>query len=439
MGASNVTARKERSWTRAEARLMEEVVSRGNMMAALNRVEGNKGAPGIDGMTVAELRPHLRERWAVVKEELLQGSYRPQPVRQVEIPKSNGGTRTLGIPTVMDRLIQQALHQVLVPLFDSDFSDSSYGFRPGRSAHQAVQAARRHVAGGRRWVVDIDLEKFFDRVNHDILMSRVARKVGDKRVLRVIRRYLQAGVLEGGLVSSRVEGTPQGGPLSPLLSNILLDELDKELEGRGHAFCRYADDCNVYVRSKHSAQRVMASLRRFLEERLKLKVNAAKSAVDRPWRRSFLSYTMTFHQKPRLKVADLAVQRFKGNLRQLCRRGRGRSLGRIIEEATPKMRGWLAYFRLAEVKGIFEELDQWLRRKLRCILWRQWKRPFSRAKRLMQRGLSETRAWQSAQNGRGPWWNAGASHMHDAYRKSFFTNLGLISLAGQINRFQNAT
>ena len=437
-GASNVTACKESSRTKAQERLMEEVLSRSNMMAAYDRVVSNKGAPGIDGISVGELKSNLQQNWSAIKEELLNGSYRPQPVRKVDIPKPDGGVRTLGIPTVLDRLIQQALHQGLHPLFDPDFSENSYGFRPGRSAHQAVQAARRFVVEGRRWVVDIDLEKFFDRVNHDILMSLVARKVKDKQILVLIRRYLQAGVLEGGIVSPRAEGTPQGGPLSPLLSNILLDEFDKELERRGHCFVRYADDCNVYVQSRRSGERVMASLTRFLEQKLKLKVNVTKSAIDRPWRRTFLGYSMTFHKKPRLKVADSSVKRLKGGLRQVFRRGRGRSLKRIIEEFTPKLRGWIAYFRLAEVKGIFDKLDGWLRRKLRCILWRQWKRPYTRARKLMQRGLSEQRAWQSAQNGRGPWYNSGASHMNDAFRKAFFDNLGLVSLVDRRRRFQHA-
>jgi len=437
-GASNVTACRESSRTKAQPRLMEMVISRSNMMAAYGRVASNKGAPGVDGISVGELKSHLRQNWPSIKEDLLDGSYCPGPVRKVEIPKPDGGVRTLGIPTVQDRLIQQALHQVLQPLFDPDFSENSYGFRPGRSTHQAVQTARKFVAEGRRWVVDIDLEKFFDRVNHDILMSLVARKVKDKQVLVLIRRYLQAGVLEGGLVSPRAEGTPQGGPLSPLLSNILLDELDKELEKRGHRFVRYADDCNLYVQSRRSGERVMASLTRFLEKRLKLKVNVAKSAVDRPWQRTFLGYSMTFHKKPRLKVADSSVKRLKANLRQVFRRGRGRSLKKVIEESTPKLRGWIAYFRLAEVKGIFEELDGWIRRKLRCILWRQWKRSFTRAKNLMRRGLPEQRAWKSAQNGRGPWYNSRASHMNDAFRKSFFDNLGLVSLVDRLRRFQHA-
>ena len=416
---------------------MEVVVSRGNMMSAYSRVVANKGAAGIDGMPVGALMDHLRKEWDRIKEELLAGVYTPQPVRKVEIEKPGGGTRMLGIPTVLDRLIQQAVHQVLSPVFDPGFSDHSYGFRPGKSAQQAVKAARQHVAGGRRWVVDMDLEKFFDRVNHDILMSLVKRKVRDRRVLSLIDRYLKAGMFEGGLVTARKEGTPQGGPLSPLLSNVLLDELDKELEARGHSFCRYADDSNIYVASRASGERVMASVARFLSERLKLTVNWKKSAVDRPWKRSFLGYGMTFHQRPRLKVAGKAVARVKGTIRETCRRGRGRSLRTVIKELTPKLRGWITYFRLSEVKGLFEELDGWVRRKLRCILWRQWKRSHNRARNLMRLGLSEERAWASATNGRGPWWNAGAAHMHQAIRKSFFDSLGLVSFIGQLHRLQH--
>jgi RNA-directed DNA polymerase len=360
-------------------------------------------------------------------------------VRGVEIPKPGGkGMRQLGIPTVLDRLIQQAMHQVLMPIFDPDFSSSSYGFRPGRSAHDAVLAARSHVAGGRRFVVDLDLEKFFDRVNHDVLMARVARKVTDKRVLRLIRRYLQAGLMTGGVATARSEGTPQGGPLSPLLSNILLDDLDKELERRGHAFCRYADDCNVYVRSRRAGERVMVGLTRFLAERLRLAVNRAKSAVDRPWNRSFLGYTVTAHKEPRLRVAAKSVKRLRDKLRDLFRQGRGRFIGRTVETLAPLLRGWIQYFRLAQAKGVFEELDGWLRRKLRCILWRQWKRPRTRARRLINRGLAEARASASAYNGHGPWWNAGASHMNDAYRKTFFDQLGLLSLLEQHRRLNHA-
>lgn len=324
-GASNATARPQPSPPEVEVRLMEEIVSRANMMAAYHRVMANKGAAGIDRMTVEQLQPYLKEHWPRIREELLEGRYRPQPVRGVEIPKPGGGMRQLGIPTVVDRLIQQAMHQVLMPLFDPDFSKASYGFRPGRSAHDAVLAARAHVAEGRRFVVDLDLEKFFDRVNHDVLMARVGRRVADQRVLRLIRRYLQAGLMTGGITTVRSEGTPQGGPLSPLLSNILLDDLDKELERRGHAFCRYADDCNIYVRTRRAGERVMASIARFLTGRLRLKVNAAKSAVDRPWVRTFLGYTMTAHKQPRLRVAAKSVKRLRSKLRMTLRQGRGRS------------------------------------------------------------------------------------------------------------------
>ncbi|KJC55788.1 DNA polymerase [Bradyrhizobium sp. LTSPM299] len=430
MGASIATARSQPSAPEVEVRLMEEIVSRANMMAAYHRVMANKGAAGIDRMAVEQLQPHLKEHWPRIKEELLEGRYRPQPVRGVEIPKPGGGMRQLGIPTVVDRLIQQAMHQVLMPLFDPDFSEAWYGFRPGRSAHGAVLAAQAHVAEGRRFVVDLDLEKFFDRVNHDVLMARVARRVADKRVLRLIRRYLQAGLMTGGITPARSEGTPQGGPLSPLLSNILLDDLDKELERRGHAFCRYADDCNIYVRTRRAGERVMASITRFLTGRLRLKVNAAKSAVDRPWVRTFLGFTMTAHQQPRLRVAVKSVKRLRSKLRTTLRQGRGRTLASTVKTLTPILRGWLQYFRLAEAKGVFEELDGWMRRKLRCVLWRQWKRPRTRLRRLMQRGLDPERAWRSASNGRGPWWNAGASHMNDAYRAAFFAQLGLPSLIG---------
>jgi RNA-directed DNA polymerase len=426
-GASNVAARGETPYPE-EQELMEAVVARENMARAYTRVMQNKGAAGVDRMEVEELKPYLQEHWENMKKDLLAGDYHPQAVRKVEIPKVGGGKRMLGIPTVVDRLIQQALHQVMMPIFDKHFSASSYGFREGKNAHQAVHQARRYVAAGKRWVVDIDVEKFFDRVNHDVLMSRVARRIQDKRVLRVIRRYLQAGILADGIVTQRTEGTPQGGPLSPLLSNILLDELDKELERRGHTFCRYADDCNVYVRSQIAGKRVMASLQRFLGQRLRLRVNEAKSAVARPWQRTFLGYSMTYHRDPRLKVAGGSVRRFKENVRDITRRGRGQSLGAIITQLQPLVRGWVAYFKLAEVKSTFEELDGWIRRRLRCVLWRQWKRVYTRAKQLMRQGIAESRAWQSVTNGRGPWWNSRASHMNEAFPQTFFTRLGLPSL-----------
>jgi RNA-directed DNA polymerase len=422
--------------TKPEApRLMEAVVERSNMLCAYERVVKNEGAPGVDGLTVAELKPWLKAHWAKVRQALLAGEYMPAAVRKVEIPKPQGGVRTLGIPTVVDRLIQQALHQGMQPLFDPEFSESSYGFRPGRNAQQAVEAARSYVAEGKRWVVDLDLEKFFDRVNHDVLMARVVRKVKDKRVLKLIRRYLEAGLMEGGVVSARTEGTPQGGPLSPLLSNILLTDLDRELEKRGHRFCRYADDCNIYVGSQRSGQRVMTAITTFLERRLKLKVNADKSAVARPWQRKFLGYSMTWHRKPKLKIAQPSCKRFAEKIRQTLGSARGRSLKQVIEQLNPVLRGWVAYFRLTEVKGVLEELDGWIRHKLRALLWRQGKRNYTRAQRLLRAGLSEARAWQSATNGHGPWWNGGASHMNEAYPKSWFDRMGLVSLLDTQQRF----
>lgn len=429
--ASSTTARKEGT-DPSTKQLMEAVVERSNMLMALRRVESNRGSAGIDEMTVGELRGYLKEHWPRIKEELLEGKYQPVAVRRVEIAKPSGGMRQLGIPTVVDRLIQQALNQVLSPIFDANFSESSYGFRPGRSAHQAVRQAQAYVSGGKRWLVDIDLEKFFDRVNHDILMSRLARRVSDKRVLLLIRRYLQAGIMQGGLMTASREGTPQGGPLSALLSNIVLDDLDKELERRGLWFCRYADDCNIHVSSRRAGPRVLASVSHFLERRLRLKVNWEKSAVARPWQRKFLGYSMTSHIRPRLKVARESMKRIREKLKESFGRGRGRRIDRFIQqELNPILRGWENYFQLAEVGGTFEELEQWTRRKLRQMLWRQWKRNHTRAVRLIQRGLARERAMKSAGNGRGSWWNSGASHMNEAFPKRYFDQLGLVSLLNQ--------
>ena len=428
-----------RTRTKAEVAttsLMEAVVERGNLKLAYQRVVENKGAAGVDELTVSELKDHLKRHWPRIRARLLAGAYWPMAVRRVDIPKPQGGVRTLGIPTVVDRLIQQALHQVLQPIFEPTFSAASYGFRPGRNAHQALRRAQQYVAAGKRWVVDIDLEKFFDRVNHDLLMSKLAAKIGDTRVLALIRRYLEAGMMADGLVQPRTEGTPQGGPLSPLLSNILLNELDRELERRGHAFCRYADDCNIYVASERAGVGLLHSLTRFLAERLKLKVNAAKSAVARPWRRKFLGYSMTWHQKPKLRIATTSLERLTDNVRVLLRGARGRSLATTIQTLNPVLRGWAAYFKLADTTRALEERDGWIRHKLRCVLWRQWKRRSARVRNLMQRGLPKERAWRSARNGRGPWWNAGASHMHVAFPKSWFDHLGLVSLLATVQRLQ---
>lgn len=425
--------------TKAEAGgLMEAVVERGNLWLAYQRVVENDGAAGVDELTALALKGHLQQHWPTIRAKLLAGEYVPAPVRRVDIRKPQGGMRTLGIPTLTDRLIQQALNQVLQPIFEPHFSESSYGFRPGRNAHQALEAATQHVAAGKRWVVDIDLEKFFDRVNHDLLMGKLAKRIDDPRVLKLIRRYLEAGMMAEGLVSPRTEGTPQGGPLSPLLSNVMLDELDGELERRNLAFCRYADDCNIYVGSERAGKNLLTRLTGWLARRLKLTVNETKSAVAQPWQRAFLGYSMTWHSTPKLRIAKHSLQRLTQKVRALLRGARGRSVETTIRSCNPLLRGWAAYFKLAQNKRPLEELDGWLRRKMRCILWRQWKRSFTRARYLMKRGLTAEQAWRSASNGRGPWWNAGAGHMHLTHPKSWFDHLGLVSLLDTVQRLQRA-
>ncbi|QQN97855.1 group II intron reverse transcriptase/maturase [Pseudomonas sp. SW-3] len=423
------------TWTNAESdTLMERVLAPANLKRAYQRVVSNKGAPGADGMAVDHLAGYVKQYWPTLKARLLAGEYHPQGVRAVEIPKPKGGTRQLGIPSVVDRLIQQALLQQLTPIFDPLFSDYSYGFRPGRSAHQAIEMARVHVAAGYRWCVELDLEKFFDRVNHDVLMAYVERQIEDKRVLTLIRRYLEAGTMSDGLASRRQEGTPQGGPLSPLLSNILLNELDRELERRGHRFVRYADDANIYVRSRHAGERVMAGVERFLRQRLKLTLNREKSSVARPWVCDYLGYGMSWHRQPRLRVATMSLGRLRGRLRTLLRGARGRKLSDVVKQLNPVLLGWSGYFKLSQSKGPLGELDGWVRRKLRCAVWRQWKLSSTRARNLMRLGLSEVTACKSAFNGRGPWWNAGASHMNLALPKKRWDALGLVSILDTINR-----
>lgn len=431
VSGSNFPGRKEQTGPKPPD-LIERMLERGNMLKALQAVGANQGAAGVDGMEVKQLRQYLWKHWAEIREQILNGSYAPRPVRRVDIPKPGGGTRMLGIPTVLDRLIQQAIHQILSPLWEEGFSAHSYGFRPGRSAAQAVKAAQGYIQSGKRWVVDVDLEKFFDRVNHAVLMARVARKVKDRRMLELIRRYLESGIMQQGLVEPRNEGTPQGGPLSPLLSNILLDDLDKELERRGHWFCRYADDCNIYVGSRRAGGRVMESLARFLKEILKLAVNPKKSAVDRPWNRKFLGFSVTAHRECRVRVAPQAVERFKDAMREKFRKGRGRNLRAFLESLKPKLRGWASYFSVAETRKVFEDLDQWLRRKLRCMEWRKWKKPRTRMRKLLALGLDRGRARESAFNGRGPWWSAGASHMNAALPTAYFRRMGLISLLEEV-------
>ena len=409
-------------------RLMSRVVERDNMQLAYSRVMKNRGAPGIDGMRCEDLKGWLKANWSQVKRTLLDGTYRPKAVRRVDIPKPQGGVRTLGVPMVVDRLIQQALHQAMQPLFEPIFSASSYGFRPGRKAQQAVAKAAEYIRGGKRWVVDMDLEKFFDRVNHDVLLARVAREVQDENVLRLIRRFLQAGMMANGVETPRYEGTPQGGPLSPLLSNILLTDLDRELEKRQLSFCRYADDCNIYVRSQRSGQRIMESVKGFLANRLKLTMNEAKSAVARPWERKFLGYSVTAQQSSKIRIAKQSIERLMDAVRQLSIGGKGGSLPQTIEKLNPVLRGWMNYFSLSQSRRPIEELDAWVRRRLRCLVWRQWKRPRTRETKMRALGLAAQRAWKSSVNGRGPWWNAGAKHMIAALPPRYFTQLGLVSL-----------
>ncbi len=409
--------------------IIEQMVERTNMLKALEKVIGNKGSAGIDKMSVEELKPYLKKHWAEIKERLLNGTYKPQSVRQVIIPKPNGGERKLGIPTVLDRLIQQALHQILNPYFDPTFSAHSYGFRAGKSAQQAVEQAKKYQSEGKKWVVDMDISKFFDEVNHDRLIMRIKQRVNDRSLLQLLRKYLKTGIMVDGVTTIREKGTPQGSPLSPLLSNIVLDELDKELERRGHTFCRYADDCNIYVSSRKAAERTMKSITSFVEKKLRLRINKDKSATDRPSKRTFLGYSFTSERKARIRVPSNSVKRFKSKAKQIFREGRGRNIGNLIKEKlNPMVRGWINYFKLAETKRFAEDLDGWIRRKLRNIIWRQWKKPKTRYKKMLKLGLTEIRARQSAFNGRGAWWNSGQSHMNECFKKKYFDKIGLISM-----------
>jgi RNA-directed DNA polymerase len=410
----------------ATEQLMEEVCERENVSKALRRVISNRGGPGIDGMTVDKLRDYLLDHWPAIREQLIAGQYKPSAVKRVTIPKPDGGERKLGIPTVLDRFIQQAILQVLQPIWDSTFSDQSYGFRPGRSAHQAVAKAQEYIGQGKAIVVDMDLEKFFDRVNHDILMSRIARKVADKRLLKLIRAYLTAGIMENGLVSPTDEGTPQGGPLSPLLSNIMLDDLDKELERRGHSFVRYADDCNIYVKTERAGQRVMESVKKFLTKKLKLKVNEKKSAVGKPQERKFLGFSFTWGKELKRRIASATLKRFKTAVRELT--GRSRSIQQTVNDLAKYLIGWRGYFGFSQTPVVLQNLESWIRRRLRSIIWRQWKRGKTRYKELRKRGISHYQAAVAAGAPKGPWRMAHHATVQQAFPNAYFDSLGLPKL-----------
>ncbi len=406
--------------------LMEEVCQRENLLEAWRRVKANKGSAGIDGMTVGQLSGYLKEHWPTIREQLLNGTYEPQPVRRVEIEKPDGGgMRKLGIPTTLDRFLQQAVMQVLQRRWDPTFSDHSYGFRPGRSAHQAVAQAQKYIVEGYGWVVDLDLEKFFDRVNHDKLMGQIVKRIEDKRLRKLIRAFLNAGVMEGGLVSPSVEGTPQGGPLSPLLSNLVLDELDRELERRGHGFARYADDCNIYVRSERAGQRVMESISNFIVMELKLKVNSEKSAVAKPQERKFLGFSFTGGAKPKRRIAPKARQRFREKVREMTRRKKGDSMKQRVEELRQYLRGWRGYFGYCETPTVLKELDSWVRRRLRCCYWIQWKTGRRRYDALFRLGVSRELAANTAGSNRGPWYLSKSVALRQAMPNAYFDSIGL--------------
>lgn len=425
---SSLASNETESPAKGTEQLMEQVCERENCLRALKQVRANGGSPGIDGMSVHQLRPYLIENWVEIRERLLRGDYRPQAVRRVEIEKPDGGQRKLGIPVVVDRFIQQAVQQVMQRQWDPTYAAQSYGFRPGRSAQQAVSQAQSYIASGYRWVVDIDLEKFFDRVNHDRLMGAIAKRVKDKRMCKLIRGFLTAGVMEQGIVSATREGTPQGGPLSPLLSNLVLDELDRELQRRRLRFVRYADDCNIYVRSERAAQRVMKAISRFITKKLKLKVNVEKSAVGRPWQRKFLGFSFTSQRSPKRRIAPQARIRFESRIRQLTRRTRGVSLPELIRELSSYMQGWRSYFGYCQTPTVLKELQVWVERRIRAVAWKQWKSGKRRFQQLRCLGLNVEEAAPTAKSQRGPWRIANSLALKWALSSTYLRSLGLPSL-----------
>ena len=408
--------------------LMEQILSRENLQAAIKRVEANKGAAGVDGVTTRQLREYVQKHWPEIKPKLQEGTYKPSPVRKVEIPKPEGGVRVLGIPTVIDRLIQQAILQVLTPLFDPGFSPHSYGFRPGKRGHDAVRQARKYIEEGYGIVVDIDLEKFFDRINHDILMSRVARKVKDKKLLKLIRSYLNSGIMVEGIRVRTEEGTPQGGPLSPLLANILLDDLDKELERRRLRFCRYADDCNIYVKTKRAGERVKQSITRYLEKKLRLKVNEVKSAVDRPWKRKFLGFSFYKQKVIKVRIAPKSLKRLKNKIREITNPTWSISMNERIQRLNQYLTGWIGYYALADTPSVLEGLEEWIRRRLRLCLWLQWKRVRTRIRELKALGLKKSQAEEIANTRKGAWRTTKTPHLHKALGNAYWQSQGLMSL-----------
>lgn len=418
--------------------MLEQLLSRENLLQALKRVEANKGSHGVDGMSVKSLRKHIVQNWQTLRHAIEEGTYEPSPVRRVEIPKPNGGgVRMLGIPTVTDRMLQQAISQVVTPLFDPQFSEHSYGFRPKRRGHDAVRKAREFMKEGYRFVVDLDLEKFFDRVHHDRLMLKIAEKVKDKKVLLLIRKYLQSGVMENGLVKPTLEGTPQGGPLSPLLTNIVLDELDKELEKRGHRFVRYADDCNIYVKTPRAGERVKASVTGFIEGKLKLKVNQGKSAVDRPWKRKFLGFIFSVDQVPKVRIAQQSLQKAKVRIREITSRKKPMKMEERIQKLNQYLMGWCGYFSLADTPSSFRDMDKWIRRRLRMCLWKQWKNPRTKVKRLISLGVRKDKADEWGNTRKGYWRIAGSPILSRALNNRYWETNGLKSLMDRYNLLRN--